>query len=119
MIKKIVYVVAIVGIAIGVVNDLGRYVTTRYTLSEVTSEAARVAAENHAGRDAAALEAAKYVQTRGAEVYAFDQTDVTVEVYTQMPLEGTWALAAVLKTVEDGSLTDPYMLRSEDSAPRQ
>jgi len=119
MVKKILYAIVIVALAIGVVNDLGRYITARYRLSEITSEAARVAARHEGGRDAAAVAAAKYAKTQGAEVYAFDQTDSSVEVYTQMPLEGTWALGAVLSTIEGGRLADLYLVRSSHTTPRQ
>ena len=40
MIRKVIYVIAVVVIAIGVVNDVGRYVVATFQLSDVTQGAA-------------------------------------------------------------------------------
>lgn len=119
MIRKVVYVIAIVAIAIGVVNDLGRYITTTFQLSEVARGAAGAAARAGGDRETAALAAVNYASPEGVDVYAFDYTDAWVTVHVEMPLDGTWALAPILTTIQGGRPADLYMLRTSHESARQ
>lgn len=88
----------ILGIAITVlliatfINDVGRYATTRYNLSTIANEAARVGSQRHKTRDENAVAAAAYARTQGATVYLFDQDTNQVRVWAEMPVTGTWFL---------------------------
>ena len=118
MIKKVVIIMLIVIVTIAVVNDVGRYVITWFNLDETTREASKVAATAaKQGRDAAAGAAVDYAATQDVVVYAYDQDDAMVHVWTEADLDGTWMLEPVLVTVQGGKLADSYKIRAEHSRP--
>jgi Na+-transporting methylmalonyl-CoA/oxaloacetate decarboxylase gamma subunit len=118
MVKKVVIIMLVVLVTIAVVNDIGRYVVTWFNIDEVTRETTKVAASAaNQGRDAAATAAVNYAATQDVTVYAYDQDESTVYVWTEKDLDGTWALGPILVTIQGGRLTDPYKVRSEHSRP--
>ena len=119
MVKKSVIIILFIVIVIAVVNDVGRYVITWYNLDEVTRETADLAASVRDSRDKAAAAAADYAATQGVTVYAYDEKDGSVYVWTETPLEGTWALGSVLLVVQGGRLSGQYQLRAESSRPKE
>ena len=119
MIKRIAVIAFVVILAIAIVNDAGRYIITWFNLDEVTRETSKVAAGAATqGRDAAAAAAVNYAATQDVTVYAYDQNDGTVYVWTEKDLNGTWVLGPILVTVQGGRLADPYRVRTEHSRPR-
>ena len=119
MVKKVVIIMLVVIVTIAIVNDIGRYVITWFNLDEVTRETSKVATAAAAqGRDAAAAAAVDYAATQDVTLYAYDQNDATVYVWTEANLDGTWALGPILVTVRGGRLADPYKVRAEHSRPR-
>lgn len=113
MVKRIVAVVLVVIITIAVINDIGRYIIVWYALDETTRETSRVASEAEGGRDRAAQSAVGYAATQGATVYAYDEKDGKVYVWTEAELDGTWFLDSILLVVQGVSPSEPYMLRAE------
>jgi hypothetical protein len=118
MVKRIVLIIVVVVILIAVVNDIGRYIIVWYTLDETTREAARIAAANKEGRDAAAQAAVDYAATEDVTVYAYDEKDGRVYVWTEAELSGTWFLDSVLLVVQGGSLSEPYTLKADTTRAR-
>jgi hypothetical protein len=117
MVKKIVIAAVIVVVVIAIINDVGRYIITWNSLDQATIEATRIASQTK-GRDAAAQAAVDYAVTQGVTVYAYDEKDGNVYVWTEAPLERTWFLDSVLLVVQGGSLSDPYMVRTERVRPK-
>ncbi len=46
-------------------------------------------------------------------MYAYDEKDGKVYVWTEAELDGAWFLDSILLVVQGGSLSEPYMLRAE------
>ena len=119
MVKRILIILFAIIVGIALVNDVGRYIVSYFSLSDTTQQATLAAARAGSNRDAAAVAAASYASDKGATVYAFDMDGSRVFVYTEMPLDGTWMLAPIMTTIQGGRPADDYMLRAEHSAPRQ
>jgi hypothetical protein len=111
--------VLVVIVVIAVVNDIGRYLITWYTLDEVTRETSGVAAATGGDRDAAARAAMDYAQTQDVTVYAYDEKDGKVYVWTEKQLDGAWLLDSILLAVRGESPTGSYALRAEHSRAEQ
>lgn len=118
VVKKIIMLIVVVIIVVAMVNDVGRYIIVSYTLDETTREATRIAAKADGDRDDAAIAALEYAATQDVIVYAYDENDGNVYVWTESELDGTWFLDSVLLVVQGGSLSESYMIRSESSRPK-
>ncbi|MDH4139113.1 MAG: hypothetical protein OEV43_00910 [Coriobacteriia bacterium] len=112
MIKRIVYAVAIAAIGITIVNDLGRWIITKYNLVEATNEAARIAAR--AGDEASAWgSSSNHASSEGVTIYGFEWTSESASVWTEAPVYGTWALGSLMVVFEGRPLTSDWVIRDE------
>lgn len=118
MLRRVLILILVVIVAIVVVNDAGRWISTQFNLTEITSETAHLAARTPGSRDAAAIAAADYAASQGIKLYAYDQNEQTVYVYTEVELKDTLVLGPFLSLLANRSYTVPYMMRAEDTAPR-
>ena len=119
MIKRMLILIFVALVVIVAVNDIGRYVSGYFKLSDTTQQATLAAARAGNDRNTAAAAAMDYTSEKGITVYAFDMDGSRVYVYTEMPLSGTWVLSPLLISLRGGRLADDYMLRAEHNAVRQ
>lgn len=111
--KTLLVVVLVIAVAAVFVNDVGRYARTRYDLdmatNEITDEVASFAGS--LARNEAAERAAKLAQERGVVVYQYNQDGQGVYIWTQKPVEGTWALRQYAAWRGGEASSTPYLLR--------
>lgn len=100
-----IVIVAIVGIAI---NDVWRVADATTHLRGVTYDVTRWAAENAEGlsRDEAAAKILADAQAQGVTLYAYDQTEKAVRVYTSAGVEGTIVAGPVYNLIEGSSIAE-------------
>jgi hypothetical protein len=115
VVKRVLIGVIVVIAIIAVVNDVGRYIIVWYTLDETTRETSEVAASTDGTREDAARAAAAYAQTQDVVVYAYDEKDGKVYVWTEKELGGAWFLDSILLAVRGDSPSGPYVLKAEHS----
>lgn len=116
--KKWIKIALALAVFAVIANDLGRYATTVYELSNITRDTALTAGHVPGTRETVGIAAAEYAQERGVTVYAFDIQNNRVYVYTEMTVTGTWALARYMGMVEGIPSDGAFKVRSEANALR-
>lgn len=118
MVRNVLIIILVLIVAVVVVNDAGRWISTQFNLTEITSDVAQVAARTQGSRDAAAIAASEFATSQGLTLYAYDQDEQAVYVYTETELKDTLVLAPFLSLLTHRDYKVPYMMRDEDSSPR-
>ena len=117
--RKVLIAILIMIVAFTIVNDAGRYVMTWFKLDEGTRAAASAAGRLNGSLDENGNAAVEAAGKRDVTVYGYDEHEQTIYVWTEKELEGTWILGPVLGvTQSSGTYGDPYIMRSEGSAPK-
>ncbi len=118
MVKRIIYGIFMVIIGVTVINDAGRWMTTKYNLTEATREAARKASKE--GNPRAAWDAASvYAESQNITIYGFEWTEDQATVWSQAEVRGTWVLGSVMVVFEGQPLTSTWVIRGEVTEPRR
>lgn len=106
-----------VAIAVVLVNDLSRLVSTHLALDNVATiavyEAVGVARGNMADVERGYEAAQSFAESEGANVYGYLQEDEIVKVWVEAPVEGTILIAPIFSLWSGGSWTDPLFIRKE------
>jgi hypothetical protein len=118
---KIVKLLILVALAAAVINDSGRYLTARYDLGHVTTDAATVSAEAvkaHGSHRTASWRAGETIAEKsGATVYGFDIVkNESVHVWTRSDVPGTWVLQHVAALLEQKPWQTPLQIEDEATA---
>lgn len=117
--KKWLAVLIPLALAVVVINDVGRYLTTTYDLSNVTREAATMAARvAHDSNDRTlSWQAAEaYAQHKSATIYGYDLNGVQVHVWTKQRVDGTWVLSKLNALLDHQPMETPMYVDDEDTA---
>lgn len=92
--KKLIVIALVVALGAVFINDIGRFARSRYNLDNATNQVVDEIASRAASlpRDKAAGQVAALAQQHGIRVYQYDQNGTGVQVWTELPVEGTWVL---------------------------
>jgi len=113
-VKKLIVIALVVALAAVFINDVGKFTRSRYNLDNATKQVVDEIA-SHAGslpRDQAAQQAATLAQQNGIRVYQYDQNGTGVQVWTELPVEGTWVLGRLAAWRSGKPLDTAYVLRN-------
>lgn len=114
-----IIVIAVVGVA---VNDLSRISKAVTHLRSVTYDVTRWAADNalQTPRDKAAAKILADAQAQGVTLYAYDQDDKSVRVYTSREVTGTIVAGPIYNLIEGASfneaISSPFTIRNHKVA---
>lgn len=118
--KKLLVLLVAFAIGTTLVNDIGHYAVSRYHLSvktdEIAQSAARAAGRGKAAAGQAAVAAAA---ERGVTLYGFDHDSDGVHVWTQAPVEGTWAYSRFMAWRAKKPIDTPHLLWMDRTALAQ
>ena len=107
MIKVILKWAIIVVLLAILVKDVGYTLIGFYNLEGLTrtaSQAAAAAAARGEDEVTAFMYAKEVVEPEGVSIYAYEQTQTTVQLWTESELEGTTVFGLVLKTLQGGEV---------------
>jgi hypothetical protein len=103
-------------LAVIVIHDTGRYLSTRYRLEQVTKQAAVEAesAARRAGEDTMpGFEAAQaYAEPEDVEVYGYEQAAGEVTIWTQAEVK-TFALAPIAAMLSGQQADAPFLVQEK------
>lgn len=113
--KKTLITILVVAVIATLVNDIGRYAKAQYDVGIVGTDTADTIAlgSKLTGRDQNATAAATYASARGATVYMYDQDEQTVNVWVEMPVQGTWLLHRAMAWQNKEPQTSPLKVQTE------
>ncbi len=123
--KRLVGILLVVGIAVVLINDVGRWVNSQSQLNEKTAQLAEWAATNvHAqSRDAGARAVAGEGAARGVYVYQYDQDQSSAQIWSSLDVPGTWVIGPWVAVSKGSPLAQawgaPFVVRSYQQAPFQ
>lgn len=110
MLRRLLFIITFIGLLGIAANDVSRIATAYKELRGVTYDVTRWAAENAAtmSRDQAAARILADAQAQGVTLYAYDQTDKAVRVYTSAEVRGTIIAGPIYNMVEGATLEEAY-----------
>lgn len=110
MLRRLLVTVMFLGLFGIAINDAWRVSSEYKHLREVTYDVTRWAAENAdtMTRDQAAARILADAGARGVTLYAYDQTDKAVRVYTSAEVDGTILAGPIYNMVEGATLDQAY-----------
>jgi len=111
--KKLIIIALVVVVGAVFVNDVGRFTRSRYNLDNATNQIVDEIAFTAASlpRDKAAGQVAALAQEKGIRVYQYDQNGTGVQVWTELPIEGTWVLGRFVAWRSGKPQGTAYVLR--------
>ncbi len=115
-VKRIIQIGIAILILSVIVNDVARYLMSMNNLDTSTrliAQFAKDAAQKGNDRNAAGQMAAGYAETRDVRLWAYNQDESHVYVYTEADVPGTWVLETIMVKV----LKRSWVLRDETSTP--
>ena len=117
--KKWIIALVVIALAAAFINDVGRYMTTRYHLENSTRDVAEVAA-NASSRSRGDLysgwpPAAAAAQAAGITVTGYAQQSQLVVVVATAPVTGTWVVGPITALSSGKPWNTPFLVsaRSE------
>jgi len=112
-VKKLIVIALVLAVGAAFVNDVGRFTRSRYNLDNATHQIVdEIAARaGRLPRDQAAGQVAALAQEKGIRVYQYDQNGTGVQVWTELPIEGTWVLGRFVAWRSGKPQGTAYVLR--------
>jgi hypothetical protein len=115
-VKKAIVVLLVLLVLATPINDVGRYLSATYTLDNATQtilDAAQTASRGHKPRNVGGGAAVSAASAQGVTLYGYDQNDVNITVWTEMPVTGTWVIGPYMAWKAGKPLSTPFLVKSQ------
>lgn len=106
--RRFLTIAVVLGLLVVIVHDVSIYARAQRNLRSTTYDVTQFAGNGTKdwGREQAAARVAQMAAPRGVEVYQYNNTETTVQVWARSQVQGTWVAGIIANLISGKSFSE-------------